>query len=61
MKTVFYARTDPDYKFLRVNEHLKREDPKYIRKYGEVGSDKWWKHYDKNKSIQCSLCLLHDL
>lgn len=60
MKILFDLRSDPDNSVVRVaNEHLAAAGEGYFERYGEVGSEQWWEHY--NRRHICSLDLVGEI
>ena len=37
-----------------ANEHLEASLPEYIERYGRVGSEAWWRHYDAGRIARTS-------
>ena len=46
-QTVFDLREHPNCGLVRIaNENLASERPEYIDRFGQIGSPRWWQHYD---------------
>ena len=50
MKVLFDLRDHPDRGIVRVaNERLAAERPDYFARFGPIGSDRWWQHFDAGR------------
>jgi hypothetical protein len=56
MKILFDLRDHPDHGVVRVaNENLVAAGQGYVERYGAVGSEQWWNHFDRRHICQVEL------